>query len=100
MYKLNNFTLICRGLYESGPRPEKFLRLMNSDIRLDPNSAVPILRGRTDERRVRIIAFARILEKWLEVHPLRKNIFYPLWISEATNFKNNQLGYSRCAKDN
>ena len=28
----------------------------------------------------------------MEVHPLRKQNFYPLWISEATNFKNTPLG--------
>ena len=29
----------------------------------------------------------------MEIHPLRnQQIFYPLWVSEATNFKNNALG--------
>ena len=29
----------------------------------------------------------------MEIHPLRnQQNFYPLWVSEATNFKNNALG--------
>jgi integrase/recombinase XerD len=79
-------------MYESGARPEEFLRLTSSDIRVDLNGAVLMLRGKTGERRVRIIAFAKLLQQWLEVHPLRNHNFYPLWISEATNFKNNPLG--------
>ena len=58
----------------------------------DPNGAILMLRGKTGERRVRIIAFAKLLQQWLEVHPLRKHSFYSVWISEATNFKNNPLG--------
>jgi integrase/recombinase XerD len=80
-------------MYESGARPEEFLRLTNYDIRIDSNGAVLMLRGKTGERRVRIIAFAKLLEQWMEVHPLRsKQDFYPLWVSEATNFKNSALG--------
>jgi site-specific recombinase XerD len=79
-------------MYESGARPEEFLRLMSSDLRIDTDGAVLMLRGKTGERRVRIIAFAKLLQQWLEVHPLRKQNFYPLWISEATNFKNAPLG--------
>jgi hypothetical protein len=44
-------------MYESGARPEAFLRLINSDIRIDSKGAVFVLRGKTGERRVRIIAF-------------------------------------------
>ncbi|MBV9176666.1 MAG: hypothetical protein JO297_06485 [Nitrososphaeraceae archaeon] len=77
---------IYRPMYESGARPEEFLRLLNSDIRIDSKGAVLILRGRTGERRVRIIAFAKLLQQWLNVHPLRHLSSYPIWISEATNF--------------
>jgi integrase/recombinase XerD len=80
-------------MYESGARPEEFLRLTSYDMRIDSNGAVFMLRGKTGERRVRIIAFTKLLQQWLEVHPLRNHQnFYPLWISEATNFKNNPLG--------
>jgi integrase/recombinase XerD len=79
-------------MYESGARPEEFLRLTNTDIRIDSRGAVLMLRGKTGERRVRIISFSKLLQQWLEVHPLRNQNYYPIWISEATNFKNNALG--------
>ena len=79
-------------LYESGARPEEFLNLSNLEIKVDTKGAVFILRGKTGERRVRIIVFAKLLLQWLEVHPLKGMAQYPLWISEATNFKNQQLG--------
>ena len=79
-------------MYESGARPEEFLRITSHDIRMDSNGAVLMLRGKTGERRIRIIAFAKLLQQWLEVHPLRKKNYYPLWISDATNFKNEPLG--------
>ena len=57
-----------------------------------------MFRGKTGERRVRIIAFTKLMQQWIEVHPLRnQQNFYPLWVSEATNFKNNALGI-RCAQ--
>jgi len=79
-------------LYESGARPEEFLKLSNLEINIDTKGVVFILRGKTGERRVRIIAFTKLLLQWLEVHPLKNMAQYPLWISEATNFKNQQLG--------
>jgi integrase len=54
--------------------------------------AILILRGKTGERRVRIISFVKLLQQWLQVHALRTQNQYPLWISEATNFKNQPLG--------
>lgn len=68
------------------------LRLTNSDIRIDSKGAVFILRGKTGERRVRIIAFTKLLQQWLNVHPLKHLNSYPIWISEDTNYKNNALG--------
>jgi integrase/recombinase XerD len=79
-------------LYESGARPEEFLRLTNLDTRIDSKGAVFMLRGKTGERRVRIIPFANLLQRWLEVHPLKHQNCYPLWVSEATNYKNQALG--------
>ncbi|MGC1931063.1 MAG: tyrosine-type recombinase/integrase [Candidatus Nitrosopolaris sp.] len=79
-------------MYESGARPEEFLRLTNADIRIDSKGAVLMLRGKTGERRVRIISFSKLFQQWLEIHPLRNHNYYPIWISEATNFKDNPMG--------
>jgi site-specific recombinase XerD len=80
------------SMYESGARPEEFLRLTNTDITIDTKGAIFILRGKTGERRVRIIAFTSLLKQWLEIHPLRYETQFPVWISEATNYKNRALG--------
>ena len=64
-------------MYESGARPEEFLRLTNLDIKVDSKGAVFMLRGKTGERRVRIISFVKLLQQWLELHPLRSQNQYP-----------------------
>jgi site-specific recombinase XerD len=79
-------------MYESGARPEEFLRLTNTDIRIDSKGIVLMLRGKTGERRVRVISFSRLFQQWLEIHPLRNHHHYPIWVSEATNFKNQSMG--------
>ena len=79
-------------MYESGARPEEFLRLTNIDIKFDTNGAILFLRGKTGERRVRIVSFAKSLQQWLEIHPLKDKHQFPLWISQATNYKNEPLG--------
>jgi integrase/recombinase XerD len=79
-------------MYESGARPEEFLRLTNTDIRIDSKGAILVLRGKTGERRVRIIAFTKLMQQWLNIHPLKHLNSYPMWVSEATNYKNNPLG--------
>jgi site-specific recombinase XerD len=38
-------------MYESGARPEEFLRLTNLDLKVDSKGAVFMLRGKTGERR-------------------------------------------------
>jgi integrase/recombinase XerD len=79
-------------LYESDARPEEILTLSNKDILIDTKGALFILRGKTGERRVRIIAYVCLLQQWLNIHPLKDQNEFPLWISEATNYKNQQLG--------
>jgi hypothetical protein len=60
----------------NGARPEEFLRLTNLDMKVDSKGAVLILRGKTGERRVRIISFVKLLEQWLQVHALRSKISF------------------------
>jgi site-specific recombinase XerD len=64
-------------MYESGARPEEFLRLTNLDMKVDSKGAVLILGGKTGERR--IISFVKLLQQWLQVHALRSQNQYPLW---------------------
>ena len=78
--------------YETGARPEEFLRLTNFDIKIDTNGAIFILRGKTGERRIRIVSFAPLLQQWLNITPLKHEKQFSLWITEATNWKNQPLG--------
>lgn len=81
------------SMYETGARLEEFLWLTNSDTSLDYKDAVFILRGKTGERRVRIIAFTKLLlQQWLNIHPLKHLDSDPKRVSEATNYKNYALG--------
>jgi integrase/recombinase XerD len=79
-------------LYESGSRPEEYLRITNLDCKFDTNGAILILRGKTGERRIRIVSFAKLLLQWLDIHPLKHQKQFPLWISQATNYNNQPLG--------
>ena len=36
--------------------------------------------------------YGALLQHWLDVHPRKKESHFPLWISEATNFKNRKMG--------
>jgi integrase/recombinase XerD len=78
--------------YEAGCRPEEGLRLTNLDVQLDTNGAILFLRGKTGERRVRIVSFAKLLQQWLDIHPLKHQKQFPLWLSQATNYNNQPLG--------
>lgn len=79
-------------MYESGSCPEEYLRLSNIDCKIDTNGAILFLRGKTGERRFRIVSFAKLLQQWFENHPLKGKHQFPLWISQATNYKNDSLG--------
>ena len=83
------FLAVC---YEAGARPEEHLRLSNLDCKIDTNGMVMVLRGKTGERRIRIVSFVPLLQQWLEIHPLKEQKQFPLWISTATNNKNKPLG--------
>lgn len=82
---------IISCMYESGARPEEFLMLQNTDIRIDSKGAIFILRGKTGERRIRTVSFVKNLVQWIENHPLRNQDEFPIWVSAATNYKNHPL---------
>ncbi|HEY7228373.1 MAG TPA: tyrosine-type recombinase/integrase, partial [Nitrososphaeraceae archaeon] len=79
-------------MYESGARPEEFLRISNTDFLIDTNGVQLILRGKTGERIVRIVTYAGLFQQWLDIHPLKDKSDYSIWVSESTNYKNKALG--------
>jgi len=79
-------------MYESGARPEEFLRLTNTDFLIDTNGVQLMLRGKTGERQVRIVTYSALFQQWLDIHPLRHQSDFSIWVSESTNCKNKALG--------
>jgi integrase/recombinase XerD len=84
---------IVAVLYESGCRIGEFLGLSVKNVAFDSHGAMIIVSGKTGMRRVRLVASAPALGMWLENHPLKEDPEAPLWISFATNYRNNRLNY-------
>jgi integrase len=61
-------------MYELGARPEEILRLTNADFKIDCNGVVLVLRGKTGERALRLITYAKIFQQWIAVHPLKDEL--------------------------
>jgi len=66
-------------LYESGCRIGEILSLRIKDISFDENGAVLRVNGKTGDRRVRIIGYARYLAEWISNHPRKEEHNAPLW---------------------
>jgi len=66
-------------LYESGGRASEILNLRVGDVEFDKLGAVIIVKGKTGMRRIRLVESAPDLQRWLAVHPERRNPEAPLW---------------------
>ena len=49
------------------------------DVEVDRYGAIIMVKGKTGERRIRLIQSAPDLQLWLNIHPLRDNKDAPLW---------------------
>ena len=87
-------------MYESGARPEEFLRLMSTDLRIDPDGAVLMLRGKTGERRVRIIAFSKLLAAMVGSTSITKTELLPAMDKRGYELQEHSFGPKRCTKNN
>jgi integrase/recombinase XerD len=67
-------------LYEGGLRIGELASLRMRNIVFDDHGAVIKVRGKTGERRVRIVTFSSLVAKWAEMHPHYDNENAPLWI--------------------
>ncbi len=74
-------------LYESGCRIGEMLSLKTRNIEFDANGAVLIVKGKTGQRRVRVIHSVPRLMTWLEHHPKNQDPEAFLWTSVGS--KNN-----------
>jgi integrase len=91
---LQRKTLVATD-YELGLRPGELLALTNLNFRYEDGELFCIINeSKTDERVIKIVEYKSLLEQWLANHPLKQLPVFPLWISEATNHKNEPLGIS------
>ncbi|MBU7016297.1 MAG: tyrosine-type recombinase/integrase [Theionarchaea archaeon] len=72
--------------YEGGLRVGELASLRIRDVGFDKYGAIIRVRGKTGERRIRLVTFSSTIAKWMDMHPRRDEEKAPLWISIA-NFK-------------
>jgi len=80
-------------LYEGGLRIGELASLKMKNVQFDDHGAVIKVRGKTGERRVRIVSSASLLASWMEVHPRRDDKEASLWVNLSTNYKKKGITY-------
>jgi len=74
-------------LFETGCRISEWLNIKYSDIQLDGRTATVEVDGKTGERKVYLIKSLSYFRDWLNVHPLKDQDDFPIWVSmESTTF--------------
>ncbi len=84
-------------LYESGCRIGEFLPIKLGQVSFDQYGAVLLVRGKTGDRRVRLVASSLALQRWIEEHPNKRDPNAYLWckIPSPNNpkWRNRHLSY-------
>jgi len=80
-------------LYEGGLRIGELASLQLKNIEFDEYGAVIKVKGKTGERRVRLVLSSSLLSKWVEMHPERDNPNAPLLVNLSTNYKKIGITY-------
>ncbi|MCK4477037.1 tyrosine-type recombinase/integrase [Candidatus Bathyarchaeota archaeon] len=82
-------------LYESGCRATEFLDWRIGDIVFDKRGAVLNVKGKTGERRIRLIESVPHLQQWLETHPNRDEKRAYVWRRNQTQITQTAYMYLR-----
>lgn len=84
-------------LYESGCRIEEFLPLRLKHLNFDKYGAVLMVKDKTADRRIRLVAWTVALQNWREYHPCKNDQESYLWcktpLPNNPKVKNNHLSY-------
>jgi hypothetical protein len=89
----------CFSLCDTTPCSKGGLRigwltsLKIKNVQFDEHGAVIKVRGKTGERRVRIVMFASSLAKWMEMHPDGDDKEAPLWVNLSNNYSKKGVTY-------
>ena len=86
-------------LYEGGLRIGELASLRIKNVEFDDDGAVLKVRGKTGERRVRIVTFSSLVAAWIEMHPRRDDKEAPLWVNLSTNYKKEGIRYEGIAQN-
>ena len=81
-------------LYEGGLRIGELASLKIKNVVFDEYGAVIKVKGKTGERRVRVVLSSSLLAKWIEIHPDKDNPNAPLLVNLSTNYKNKGITYT------
>jgi len=84
---------IIATLYESGCRAGELIDLKISDITFDDIGAVIQVKGKTGQRRLRLVYAAPYLTNWFAAHPGNMDLKSPLWIGIGNTNKHKALTY-------
>jgi integrase/recombinase XerD len=79
--------------FDGGFRPAELLLINIGDVHLDEKGARVRVRGKTGERTVRLVSAAPLLSQYIETHPFKENPEAPLWLTDATNYKFQRVGW-------
>jgi len=79
--------VIIALLYEGGLRVGELAGLKLKNIKFDDYGAVIKVKGKTGERRVRLVLSSSLLAKWMDMHPEKDNPDAPLLVNLSTNYK-------------
>lgn len=79
--------VIIALLYEGGLRIGELASLQLKNIEFDEYGTVIKVKGKTGERRVRLVLSSSLLAKWIEMHPYKDTSDAPLLINLSTNYK-------------
>ena len=77
--------LLIGLLYESGCRIGEILSLKIQNVSFNQYGAKLIVTGKTGQRVIPIIWFAKLLKQFIESHPLKENPEAPLWFIKRGN---------------
>lgn len=80
-------------LYESGCRIGEACSLNIENVNFDEHGAVIQVKGKTGQRRVRLVTSVNYLADWLENHPNKENPKAPLWVKLTDTNKGKTMGY-------
>jgi integrase len=75
--------------FESTGRPQENLQIKYSDVKFDSNGCIVLLNGAKDKRPARLVTAAEYLAAWLQVHPLKNEKDFPIWVTQFSKHKDN-----------